>query len=164
MLVLTAVEVVFFTASRMRLCFGSVLNTALIAQRCCCYCWAGIHRAKVSPGYHTALQMRRLLAPGSLRGDTAGTGGPNWSKGCSRRCNIRLSVNSGGRGKKKGIIWSDAVCPPKSPLVWWGPALLEMNTCPTTGSSEFIPSAALLACVAFAYPIINCLYLSPWVL
>lgn len=45
-LVLAGVKLVFFTVAGMRLCFGLVLETVLIIQRCFPYCRAGFMQSQ----------------------------------------------------------------------------------------------------------------------
>jgi len=84
--------------------------------------------------------------------------------------NIKLGEDGG-----RGDVWSEGICPPKSPLTHDG-ALLSwrwLNTCLLVGSRERIPHFALLVCTASALPIepslsqptgfltFNLLFLSP---
>lgn len=71
-LVLYRVELVFFTVTSMRLGIGFLLHSSV--DNCECFCF--LHRVKAFSASHTTPPESRLRMY-KLRGDTAGTVGPN---------------------------------------------------------------------------------------
>jgi len=95
MLVLAGVELIFFIAVSLRLCFGFVLKTLWVMRRCAEQCLHGVLCAS-----HTAPPVSRLGMQKKLGGDTAGTADPNRPKGCSIPYDVSSAHKAGGRRKR----------------------------------------------------------------
>ena len=140
-LILAGIELIFFIVASRGLCFGFVLKTVLITQRCFHHCWA-----KAFSASHPTPPARRLGVHKKLGRDTAGTADPTWPKGYSIPYGSCSVYKAGGRRRKGGGIFgvmvfifpSNLMCD-GAPLSWrW------LNTCLPMGSREWIPCFALL--------------------
>ena len=93
-LVLGGIEIIFFTAASMGLCFGFVLETVLITQGCFSSCWAGLRELR--PFLPLTPPQQQAGGGGGghkgLGGEMAGTADPNWPKGCPTPYGVRLSI------------------------------------------------------------------------
>lgn len=110
----------------MRLCFGFVLDTALIAQGCFCVSELCLHRTKTSSVFPTAPEVSRLGVHEELGGGTAGTAGAHWQKGYPIPCysgpKKYKTWEKEGRGRPLEL-WH--LCSPVT-YAWWSSAFLEM--------------------------------------
>lgn len=84
-------ELIFFTADSMGLCFGLVLEKVLITQGWFSYCWAGLTQGQ-------GPSCTREWAGGAqgVRGHIAGTADPNQPKGHPRPCGVMLGKEEEG--------------------------------------------------------------------
>lgn len=98
-------ELIFFTAACVGLCFGSVTKTALVTHQCFGYCPA-------VPAQHQHLLLFPYSAAhqGHQGGDTARTGGPSWAQGCYTPHDLLLSNRNWGKGvlEPVAIAWGPA--------------------------------------------------------
>ena len=76
-LVLVEVELVLFIVASMGLCFGFVLETALIIQGGLVTAEQCLHRVKAFSASHTTPPASRLGVHKKLGGDTVGTADPS---------------------------------------------------------------------------------------
>ena len=103
MLVLSEVELIFFTVASMGLHFGFVLETVLTIQGCFIFtAEQRLHRAKAFSASHPTPQASRLGVHKELGGDTAGTADPNWPKGYSILYDMSCSAYKAGGRRRKG--------------------------------------------------------------
>ena len=131
---------------------------SVVAEHC-------LYRSKDFYTFHAALTVRRLRVHQKLWGDTTRTGDPDWTKGYPIPYNIMISNKHwGNEGGREGLsewwyfssqetIMHDEPCFPRSD---WAPA------CQCEIMNEFL----VLFCwsVHLLLYLVNCLYLSPWVL
>lgn len=72
MQVLAGEKLTFVAVAGTGLCFGFVMNTWLIIQRCFCYFLQCLHTAKTFPAFCAATLVRKLEVCGRWVADTAG--------------------------------------------------------------------------------------------
>ena len=84
---LAGIELIFFIAAHLWLCFGSMTKTVLITQGCFSYCWAVLTQHQVFCFFSlsgAAPPASRLGVHKKLRGDTTEAADHDWPKGYFR--------------------------------------------------------------------------------
>lgn len=91
-------EFIFFIAHPVVACLRLVTKAVLITHPWFSYCWIVLVTATRTLLFtlSASLQARRLGVGKMQRGDTAGTGEPNWPKGYYTSYNVMLSNKTGG--------------------------------------------------------------------
>ena len=154
-LVLAEVELIFFTAASVGLCFRFVLKTVLVTQGCFNYCQVVLTQGQ---GLFCFSPRSTSEWAGGAQEAGRGHGQDSWPKlttGISQTIwhhaqhikpeegGGRVGCLEGWRLPSQGTIMHDGAL-----LSWtW------LNTCLLMGSNEWIPCFALLACMAFALAI-----------
>jgi len=90
-------ELVFFIAAQMVLCFGFVSKTALLTHWWFSSCWAVLAQHKDFLCFSYQEETGVLVLGNSLRGNIARTADSNWPKGYSLPYNIVISNETGER-------------------------------------------------------------------
>ena len=126
-LVLAGIELIFFIVASMGQCFGFVLKTVLITQRCFSYCWAGLTQSQglfcFSP------QPTSEQAEGGTRsweGTQPGQLTPTDQKDIPDHMTSCLAYKAGGRRRNRGTFGVTTFVFPSHCYAWWSPAFLEM--------------------------------------
>ena len=113
MLIFAGIELIFFIGASMRICFGFVLKTVLIMQRCFRYHWAVLTQSQglFCFSHHTP-PASRLGVHKKLGGDTARTADPTDQREIPCHMMSCSAYKAKGR-RRKGDIKSDGTCLPK---------------------------------------------------
>ena len=147
MLVLAALGLIFFPAARMGLCFGFVLETALIPEGWFRYCGAVLTQSQgLSCSSPHPTRSWEGTQPGQLT-PTDPRGVPAHMASCS----AHRAGGEGGRGGcwERWRLSSQVTVRCDGARLCWG----WLSTCLPLARAEWIPWVALPACTALALPI-----------
>ena len=95
---LAGMELIFFIAAGMMLCFVFVSKTALITHECCGCCWVVLAQCQ---GFLFSHPAPTASGPGvgkRMGGNIARTADPQWPKEYPILCDVMLSNKSSGKG------------------------------------------------------------------
>jgi len=160
-LVLARVELMFFRVARMRLCFGFVLETALITQGCFSYCWAAFTQSQSLFGSsHRPASEWAGGAQESGRGRSQDSW-PQLAKGILHATRHHARHTKLGKKEAGGHFGMMAFVFPSNRYPWWSPAFLEVAEHWPADGKWWINSLFWFACAQLLLYLLNCLYLNP---
>lgn len=135
-------ELIFFQAARVMLCFEFLAKPVLVTHQCFGYSWTVLHSIRFSVARSACLGSR-VGAVKSWGGDIAETADPNWPKRYSAPYQIILS------SKNCGVVSKAAVA-----------QRLALHWC-AVGGSQWLPLHHLVFVVVFllSLHLLNCLCL-----